>query len=75
MNTIEDFVTLLRDEMGLTVTERDTELSLDEVAGWDSVHLLSLLSILERRTGRSLPLPEILEADSLAGIYALAVSR
>jgi acyl carrier protein len=72
VNTIDDFVTLLRDEMGLPVTAGDVELSFDQVAGWDSVHLLSLLTALERRTGRSLPLADVLLATSLHDIYAMA---
>jgi acyl carrier protein len=73
MNTIDDFVSLLRDEMGLSITEQDTSRSLDEVEGWDSVHLLSLLTLLEWRTGRSLPFADALDAQSLGEIYALAV--
>jgi acyl carrier protein len=74
MNTIDDFVTLLRDDIGLPVTAGDIGLNLDEVAGWDSVHLLSLLTVLERRTGRSLPFAEVLDATSLRDIYTLAVT-
>lgn len=74
MNTIDDFITLLREEMGIPVTAGDAALSLDQVAGWDSVHVLSLLTLLERRTGRTLPLAGILEAGSLADIYRLAVT-
>jgi acyl carrier protein len=74
VNTIDDFITLLRDEMGMPVSAGDAALSLDQVAGWDSVHVLSLLSVLERRTGRSLPLADVLEAGSLEDIYRLAVA-
>lgn len=71
--SISDFVTLLRDDLGLALTDQDIGLELDLVAGWDSVHLLSLCTILERRTGRSLSLPDVLEAPTLERIYALAV--
>jgi acyl carrier protein len=72
VTTIDDFIALLRDEMGLTVTEQEVGLSLDEVAGWDSVQLLSLLTLLEWRTGRSVAIADVLEAQSLRDIYALA---
>jgi acyl carrier protein len=75
VNTIEDFISLLRDDMGLPVTEQDASLSLDQVAGWDSVYLLSLLTQLEWRTGRSLSLADVLDAQSLRDIYALAVGE
>lgn len=74
MNTIDDFIALLRDDLGLPVTARDVPLRLDQVAGWDSVHLLSLLTLLERRTGRSLSLSNALEATTLEEIYGLAVA-
>lgn len=74
MNSIADFVQILRNELGLAVTEADAVLGFDQLAGWDSVHLLSLLSIVERQTGRALPLPDVLEAGNLAEIYALVAA-
>ncbi|GAA3301628.1 acyl carrier protein [Dactylosporangium vinaceum] len=72
MNTIEDFRSLLNDELGLTITADDVRARLDEVSGWDSVYLLSLLTLLERRTGRVLPLRDVLSAGSLHDIYLIA---
>jgi acyl carrier protein len=72
VTTIDDFIALLRDEMGLAITEQEVGLSLDEVAGWDSVQLLSLLTLLEWRTGRSVAIADVIEAQSLRDIYALA---
>ncbi len=74
MTTIEDFVTLVRDEVGLPVTPGDLEADLDSVPGWDSMHLLTLMMALERSTGRSISLPELLEAPSLGQVYRLATS-
>lgn len=73
MKTIDDFVTVVRDELGLPVTNDDVGLPLDQVGGWDSVHLLTLATVLEQRTGRPLALPDVLEAGTLEGIYQLAV--
>ncbi|MFE9031849.1 acyl carrier protein [Streptomyces iakyrus] len=74
MNTIDDLVVLIRDELGLAVSVQDAERPLDEIAGWDSVHLLWLTTALERRTGRSVSLPDLLEAGTLGGIYRAAVA-
>lgn len=74
MNTLDDLVVLIRDELGLPVSVQDAERPLDEIAGWDSVHLLWLTAALERRTGRSVSIPDLLEAGSLGGIYRVAVA-
>jgi len=71
VNNMDDFIALVRDELGLEVHAGDGERSLDEIPGWDSVHLLWLLSIVERRTGRPVSLPDVLEARSLHSIYSL----
>ncbi|MGW0337525.1 acyl carrier protein [Streptomyces sp. NPDC003011] len=74
MHTIDDLVVLIRDELGLPVSVQDAERPLDEIAGWDSVHLLWLTAALERRTGRSVSIPDLLEAETLGGIYRVAVA-
>lgn len=74
MNDINDFVDLLRDGLGLPVTERELHLGWDEVPGWDSAHLLWLLVSMEETTGRQVALPDALEARSLYGVYALYTS-
>ncbi|WP_033434368.1 phosphopantetheine-binding protein [Saccharothrix syringae] len=73
MKTIDDFVALVGDELGLVIDREDVGRHLDEVAGWDSVLLLGLLTALERETGRRVPFADVLEATSLERIYALAV--
>ncbi|TDB96152.1 phosphopantetheine-binding protein [Actinomadura sp. 7K534] len=75
MNTIDDFVALVRDHLGLPVTAEDAERTLDQVPGWDSMHLLWVLTTIERETGRSVPLPDLLQATSLHEMYLLAVDR
>jgi acyl carrier protein len=71
---IEEFVAVVRDEIGLPVTVDDAGRPLDDLPGWDSVHLLSLLTAIERRTGRGVSLPDVLEARSLEGVYAVVVA-
>lgn len=74
MNSVEEFVGLIRDELGLPLTVEDASRSLDELPGWDSVHLLWLLPTLERTTGRRIALPEVLAAANLREVYDLAVA-
>jgi len=71
MNTIDDFMAFVEAELGLPVTADDATQDFDGLAGWDSVHLLSLISAVERRTGRSVSLADALEAANLADIYRL----
>ncbi len=71
MNTLDDFVTLLQDELGLDVTRENVGLPFDRVPGWDSVHMLSLLVIVERETERRVSLPDMLEASSLERLFEL----
>ncbi|PYC68197.1 acyl carrier protein [Streptomyces tateyamensis] len=74
MNTVDDFLALLRDELGMPVSTEDLPRGLDEVPGWDSVHLIWLLSALEQRLGRPVSLARILEAPTLAEIYQVALA-
>ena len=73
MKSIDDFVSLVRDETGIEVTVADVGSDFDELPGWDSLHLLTLLTVIERETGQSLSLPDILEAPSLEHVYRLVV--
>jgi acyl carrier protein len=74
VTTIDEFISFVNDEVGLELTAVDAELGLDDLPGWDSVHLLALAAELERRTGRQVSLPDLLAAASLAEIYQVAVS-
>lgn len=73
MTTMDDFIALVSDELGLPITREDVSCRLDEVAGWDSIHLLALATALERETGRRIVLPDLLEAETLEGVYTVAV--
>jgi len=74
MSTLDEFVTLVRDETGLPVTVDDVGQHFDQLPGWDSVHLIALLVALERRTGRRVAMAEAMEASSLHSLYeAVAV--
>jgi acyl carrier protein len=73
VRTVADFVVLLQEELGLEVCVEDVSAGFDEVPGWDSVHLLRLLTVLERETGRPISVPDVLDAPNLRYIYDLAV--
>jgi acyl carrier protein len=72
--TLDDFLLLVRDEVGVPVTAENAALAFDSLPGWDSLHLLTLVAALERETGRPMPLPDVLEAGSLRHVYELAVA-
>jgi acyl carrier protein len=73
MNTLNDFVAILHDDLGLRIRLEDVGEDLDRVADWDSAHLLQLMTVLERETGRPVALPDLLGASSLAEMYELAI--
>jgi acyl carrier protein len=75
MNSIDEFVAVVRDELGLAVTVADSGRSFDELPDWDSVYLLWLLTAVERRTGRTISLPDVLEARTLEDLYAAVMDR
>ncbi|MFI9076352.1 acyl carrier protein [Streptomyces sioyaensis] len=72
MITEGEFLTLLDDELSLRVNPEDLARDIDALPGWDSLHVLRLLSVLEARTGRTLALTEMLEARTLGCVLEMA---
>jgi acyl carrier protein len=72
--TFEDFARLVRDELGLVLTDEELSADLDRIADWDSMQLLRLVGVLERRTGHRVPIGALLEARSLAAIHTLVAT-
>lgn len=70
----EEFLLMLDEELGLVLEPGDLGRDVDELAGWDSVYLLRLLSALEARIERPLSLPALLEVRTLGAVRELAVS-
>lgn len=66
-----DFVGLLRDELGLDLSEQQAAADFDALPTWDSVHLLRLVTLIERETGRRVPVARVLQARGLREIHAL----
>jgi acyl carrier protein len=75
VNTVDEFISLVTDEVGLPITAEHLDTDFDDVPGWDSVHLLTLMMALERSTGRAIPMPALLESPTLGDVYRLAVAR
>ncbi|GAB2926592.1 phosphopantetheine-binding protein [Streptomyces mayteni] len=74
MNSLADFVTLVQEELGLPVTLDNVAADFDTLPDWDSVHLLTLLALLERETQRPVSLPDMMAATSLRDVYTRAVT-
>jgi hypothetical protein len=71
VESLDEFLEFVHEEIGLHVAPEDAHRSLDEVVGWDSVHLLALLTAMERRTGRQVSFASALDAKSFEEIYGL----
>jgi acyl carrier protein len=69
--TTEDFVAIVADESGMTLVVGDLDTDFDQLDGWDSVHMLKLLSALEGAVGGALPVVEVMESRTLGQIHAL----
>lgn len=72
MTSIEQFLSLIHTEVGLELAVEDIDRGFDQVAGWDSLHLLTLITALEETTGQQISMPDVLQATKLADIYGLA---
>ncbi|GGN45953.1 acyl carrier protein [Streptomyces fuscichromogenes] len=66
------FLDAVREELGLDLTEEQAGTDIDLLPEWDSVHLLRLVMLLERESGRAVPVGAVLAARSLREIHALA---
>ncbi|CAM5644614.1 acyl carrier protein [Streptomyces atroolivaceus] len=71
MKSLDDFLSLVHSETGLSLTPSTVGADFDELPGWDSLLLLTLLTAIERETGRRVPMAQVLESTSLRDIYAL----
>jgi len=71
--TLDDFILLIREEIGMPLEAEQVAADFDELPDWDSLYLLKLVTALEVATGHSVPVGKVLEARSLKGIYDLAV--
>jgi acyl carrier protein len=70
-DSLDDFLGVIRAELGLDLGVRDVDTELVNIPDWDSVYLLRLVTLLEERTGRRVSVRAVLEARSLGQIHAL----
>lgn len=74
ITSVEDFLTLLEDELGVRVDPGEVDRPLEDFAEWDSVHLLRLVTVVENVTGRRVRVADLLEATTFRQIHKAAVS-
>lgn len=72
--TLDDYVRLVNDEIGMPLAPEQVGSDFDELPDWDSMYLLKLVTALELATGRKVQVTRILEARSLKDIYEQAVA-
>jgi acyl carrier protein len=65
------FAELINEEIGLDIGVDDLAVGFDKLPHWDSVHLLAMIVLLEKQSGRRLSLPDVLSAGNLEAIYEL----
>lgn len=73
MHTVVDLISLANEHLGTDLEPEDAGRELTELPSWDSVHLLRLVSLLERELGRPVPVAEMLQARSISEIWTVAV--
>ncbi|MQS14906.1 acyl carrier protein [Streptomyces kaniharaensis] len=67
----EAFLDLLQEEFGLVPEGLEKETELAVIPGWDSLFLLQLVALLERRQKRNLPIRAMIEARTLGRLHEL----
>ncbi|MFE2110961.1 phosphopantetheine-binding protein [Kitasatospora sp. NPDC059463] len=68
---LAELISVAGTELGLPLGPEYAEVDFDDLPGWDSLHLLVLLTTLERSSGRRLSLPDLLQARTLADIHRI----
>ena len=67
--TEQEFIVLVRDELGLPLAAGDLDVDLDALVHWNSIHVVTLIVEAERRTGRRVQVGKLMTARSLRTIY------
>lgn len=68
--TTDELIALIRDNLGLPLSEDDLGSDLDTIIAWDSLQMLRLATAVEARTGRPTRLAALLECRTLADVLA-----
>lgn len=69
MNHIDNYVELIRDELGFALCGDALDRHFDELEGWDSMYLLALVTAVEALTGARVSVADVLRARSLREVY------
>lgn len=67
--------TLLSDVLGLRAGDIRIDLPRSEIASWDSLKQMDLVTSLEREYGIELELADIIRLDSIANIVAVLADK
>jgi acyl carrier protein len=70
-----DFISLIRDELKLPLADPDLESDFGQQLSWRSIHVVRLAVALEKRTGRKIPIADLFDESTPAGIYDLLTAR
>jgi acyl carrier protein len=69
MNSVIDLVDLIQDVLELPITEEDINTNFDDLGGWDSLHLLRLITSIESQIGKRVSVPAMMKARNIREIY------
>jgi len=76
MLSLDGFLQLVADDLHLELDgAAAARVRLDDLPGWDSVHLLRLVALLEEETGGQVSVRTVMEARSLADVYAVVEEK
>jgi acyl carrier protein len=65
----EEFVAILDEELGFTISATDLKADVGNLTGWDSVMLLRVQVVFEKKLNRRISLPRLLEARTMAAVF------
>ena len=67
--TEQEFLEIVNDELALPLQAGDLDDDLDSVVSWDSMHVMTLVTSVERRTGHRVPVGRLMAVRTLREIY------
>ncbi|KIH99209.1 hypothetical protein LP52_08770 [Streptomonospora alba] len=74
MNSRNELLRIIDTELALPLAPEHLDVEFDRLEGWDSVHMVRLISAVERATGRQVDVSAALESRNLAEFLTLAAA-
>jgi acyl carrier protein len=71
----EEFVAILDEELGFTISGDDLKADVGHLIGWDSVMLLRVQLVFEKKLNRRISLPRLLEARTMGAVFEVMESH